>query len=91
MSNRSPDATRDGYVELAPLYEEFDNVELLTITQNCQTNLECKNEEAQTYPGHPKHQWTQYEFEATEEFVEVWKVEEEKEEQEVIKLEIEVV
>ncbi|XP_058791953.1 dynein axonemal intermediate chain 3-like [Phymastichus coffea] len=82
LTDCGPDDTRDGCVELTPLYETFDNVEFTTISQACQTNLGNADAEAQTYPGNPKHQWTQYELEIPNEFTAIWKGRDEKRQEE---------
>ncbi|XP_016844834.1 WD repeat-containing protein 63-like isoform X2 [Nasonia vitripennis] len=83
LTDRPPDHPnlRDGYIELVPVHESFEHVELTRIEKTCQTNLEGRDVVAQTYPGNPKNQWTQYELEIPEDFVEIWTVVE-KEEQE---------
>lgn len=82
LTDRSTnDDVRNGYVELLSINETFQNIEFKNIDKACQTNLEMRENGAQTYPEHPKNQWTQYEFEIPEEFKTIWE-EEKKEEEE---------
>lgn len=87
LTDRLPDDVEDGCVELRSIHESFNNIRFAIIDKVCQTNLEMKDQSAQTYPEHPKNQWTQYEFEIPEEFKTIWE-EEKLEEEEVEDVEV---
>lgn len=50
------------YVKIVRQYEVFENVEMQLICKAVQTNLMSRENSVQTYPGHPKNEWTQYEY-----------------------------
>ncbi|XP_011497668.1 PREDICTED: WD repeat-containing protein 63-like [Ceratosolen solmsi marchali] len=71
LSDRGPDGVRDGYVELVSS-KKFKNIALLTKTETCQTNLESKDVEIQTYHEDLTNKWTAYDFEIPVDFQNIW-------------------
>lgn len=69
--------THDLRAQLIPQYEKFHNVRVLQLDCTNQTQLESTDSQVQTYPGNPKNQWTQYEFEINERFQTIWLTNEE--------------
>ncbi|KAI4474391.1 hypothetical protein M0804_014883 [Polistes exclamans] len=63
LVDRSADDQRDGYIDLLPYRQTFENVSRNTISRSTQVTPGTKDNEAQTAPSIPANSWFQYRYE----------------------------
>ncbi|XP_015191604.1 PREDICTED: WD repeat-containing protein 63-like [Polistes dominula] len=63
LVDRSADDQRDGYIDLLPYRQTFENVSRNTISRSTQVTPSTKDNEAQTAPSIPANSWFQYRYE----------------------------
>ncbi|XP_043505750.1 dynein axonemal intermediate chain 3-like, partial [Polistes fuscatus] len=63
LVDRSADDQRDGYIDLLPYRQTFENVSRNTISRSTQVTPGTKDNEAQTEPSIPANSWFQYRYE----------------------------
>ncbi|CAL7950780.1 unnamed protein product [Xylocopa violacea] len=63
LSDRDTNGSRDSYMELVNVDDEFENVIKKCICRSVQTCLQPRETFVQTYPSYPRNAWTQYAYE----------------------------
>lgn len=62
LTDRNTDDQRDGYVELLPYRQSFDNVTKTITSKGIQTGLALRENDAQTTPTMLVNSWFQYRY-----------------------------
>ncbi|XP_046814339.1 dynein axonemal intermediate chain 3-like [Vespa crabro] len=63
LVDRRADDQRDGYIDLLPYRQTFENVSRSTISRPTQVTPSIKDNDAQTPPSIPVNSWFQYQYE----------------------------